>query len=575
MTEAEKEKQPLETENVREKNRLYTIKLYEKVRQRPFTDVGKIEEIMLPMSDGIRLRTICYIPQGITSGPVVIQRTCYSQMEDILEVHAREFCKRGFIFVIQWCRSSNGSEGKWIPNINERQDGLDTLNWLCEQPFTDCVGYWGNSYLAFTGWCMADAVPDKVKTMYLGVYGCDRHVSAYKDGLFRQDILTSWARDNAGVPIEADHLESCMYRPQIEVDEALWGVRLEWYRDWISNTDRTSNYWSQGLWKELKEIPGKMKIPVFIREGWYDHHLGSAIVTYADLSEESRKHSVFQIGPWNHGYSPAVTGQPLENLGDDSVQSPLDWFEQLLIKKEMPEKVVYTYCIGADKWEKWNQFSVPAAGKKIIYLDAEQENSKGKTLTKECAPGQSNVSFIYDPQNPVISHGAESLFSSQSGVGSLIQPECGYREDVVSFISGTIVDPVEIGGKIRVKLYVSSDVQDTAFSAKLMEIFEDGTTVNIRGTITTLAYRNGRTERGDYTPGEIVEINLEMWDISWMLKKGSKLRLDISSSDFPQYSIHSNFPGNWAMQKETQKAVQTIYTGEDYPSAIEIPYINA
>ncbi len=265
----------------------------------------------------------------------------------------------------------------------------------------------------------------------------------------------------------------------------------------------------------------------------------------------------------------------MENLGDDSVQSPLDWFEQLLIKKEMPEKVVYTYCIGADKWEKWNQFSVPAAGKKIIYLDAEQENSKGKTLTKECAPGQSNVSFIYDPQNPVISHGAESLFSSQSGVGSLIQPECGYREDVVSFISGTIVDPVEIGGKIRVKLYVSSDVQDTAFSAKLMEIFEDGTTVNIRGTITTLAYRNGRTERGDYTPGEIVEINLEMWDISWMLKKGSKLRLDISSSDFPQYSIHSNFPGNWAMQKETQKAVQTIYTGEDYPSAIEIPYINA
>lgn len=130
-----------------------------------------------------------------------------------------------------------------------------------------------------------------------------------------------------------------------------------------------------------------MKIPVFIREGWYDHHLGSAIVTYADLSEESRKHSVFQIGPWNHGYSPAVTGQPLENLGDDSVQSPLDWFEQLLIKKEMPEKVVYTYCIGADKWEKWNQFSVPAAGKKNYISGCGTGKQQRKNTYKRVCPG--------------------------------------------------------------------------------------------------------------------------------------------------------------------------------------------
>ena len=143
---------------------------------------------------------------------------------------------------------------------------------------------------------MADAVPEKVKTMYLGVYGCDRHTSAYKDGLFRQDILTAWAMGNAGVPVEAPLLESCAYRPQTEVDEKVWGVHLDWYRDWITNTDRDSAYWSDGFWKELKEIPGKVKIPVFIREGWYDHHLGSAIVTYESLSEEAKKHSVIQIG---------------------------------------------------------------------------------------------------------------------------------------------------------------------------------------------------------------------------------------------------------------------------------------
>lgn len=130
---------------------------------------------------------------------------------------------------------------------------------------------------------------------------------------------------------------------------------------------------------------------------------------------------------------------------------------------------------------------------------------------------------------------------------------------------------VAISGEINVKLYVSSDVDDTSFSAKLMEVFPDGTAVNIRGTITTLAYRNGAYRRGTYTPGEVVEINLKMWDIAWTAKSGSRLRLDISSSDFPQYAVHSNYSGIWSLQTETRIAHQTIYSGEKYPSQIELP----
>ena len=144
---------------------------------------------------------------------------------------------------------------------------------------------------------MADALPPQVKSMYLGVYGTDRHTSAYQDGLFRQDILTAWAQENAGVPIASNMMDSYRYRPQLHVDEALWGVSLPWYRDWISHTDRSDPYWSQGFWKMLKDIPGKVNIPVFIREGWYDHHLGSALVTYQDLSPQAKAHSILQIGP--------------------------------------------------------------------------------------------------------------------------------------------------------------------------------------------------------------------------------------------------------------------------------------
>ena len=565
--------QQSEQEKFVEQSLRQTKELYRNVSGEEY-EVGERQEWLLPMRDGVRLRTMIQFPGKLlrdTSAepqkyPIVLQRSCYPHAERLLELHAREYSKRGFVFVYQWCRGTGGSEGTWIPNIHERNDGLDTLEYLSRQPYTDCIGYWGDSYLAFTGWCMADAVPEKVKTMYLGVYGCDRYTSAYKDGLFRQDILTAWAMGNAGIPVKAPLLESCAYRPQTEVDEKMWGVHLDWYRDWITNTDRDSAYWSSGFWKELKEIPGKVKIPVFIREGWYDHHLGSAIATYESLSEEAKKHSVIQIGPWNHGYNLAVTDQPLTNLTDDKVASPLNWFSLILKEKKLPDKAAYTYVIGADAWKKWNEFPVHIGKKQEWFL--QDGNGLGK------APGErAEISYLYDPENPVLSHGAEALFASQDSVGSIHQPQPGYRDDVVTFLSAPVLEDIEIEGKIRVRLFVKSDAEDTAFSAKLMEVFENGECVNIRGSITTLAYRNGNPHRGTYTPGEIVEICIDMWDVAWMIRKGSLLRLDISSSDFPQYSVHSNYPGIWSEQTQAKKAEQTILMGEQYPSEIVLPVV--
>ena len=170
------------------------------------------------------------------------------------------------------------------------------------------MGYWGCSYLALTGWLIADILPEKVKTMYLTHYGTFRHVSAYKDGLFRHDVLTAWAMENAGYPVTADYLESCRFRPHAEVDERLWGKKLEWYRKWVTSTDASDEYWNTGVWGLLKEIPSRVKVPVYMGEGWYDHHLGSAIETYRSLSEEAKKKSKFVIGAWDHNFNVVVKG---------------------------------------------------------------------------------------------------------------------------------------------------------------------------------------------------------------------------------------------------------------------------
>lgn len=551
----------------------YMKELYSQAEQKESHYVAKKEEIMLPVSDGSRLKTTIWYPNDIACAPAVLVRSCYPDSRVIQETDAEEFCKRGFIFILQWCRGIGGSEGVWEPNVNDRKDGLDTLEWLNSQEFIESIGYWGNSYLAYTGWCMADAVPDKVKCMYLGVYGTNRYISAYKDGMFRQDILTSWAQGNAGIPIEADLLESYSFRPQIKVDRELWKADLEWYRTWISNTDGDSDYWNSGLWGRLKETPSKMKIPVCMWEGWYDHHLGSAVATYMNLSEEAKAHSVFRIGPWNHSHQPAITHQSVKNLADDSVQAPLSWFTQILKDKELPGGRVETYVIGADRWETWKTLPVPAEDSKVFYLSSKAAAGKEYGMSGKTGGKEGRATYVYDPLNPVMSRGCESAFSTQTAVGSMEQPPCGFREDVISFVSETVEEAFEINGEIQVKLFVSTDAEDTAFTAKVMEIFEDGTAVNIRGSITTLAYRNGAAARGTYKPDSVVEITVSMWDIAWLVQKGSRLRVDISSSDFPQYSVHSNYPGVWALQEKTKKANQTIYFGGAYPSRIELPCV--
>lgn len=531
---------------------------------------GGQTELFLEMEDGVRLRTWITKPDRGSRFPVILIRTCYTGQIPELEVKAEEFARRGFACVVQWCRGINGSGGEWVPNIYDRSDGLCTMNWLNGQDWAESIGYWGDSYLAYTGWCMADSVPDKCRTMYLGVYGCDRHVSAYKDGLFRQDILTGWAMQNAGKPISADYLESAAFRPQAEVDEKLWGVRLDWYRDWITNTDRDCEYWSTGLWRDLREVPGKMKIPVLIREGWFDHHLGSAIATYTYLSEEARTHTTLRIGPWNHSYRPALTETDVGSLEDESVKVPLEWIYRILVKKEIPDGEVQTYVCGEDRWESNPSYPLQKDREAVFFLDASVKKAGAFGLAEE--EGQTTkTGYVYDPEHPVLSYGTTSSFTQMEVVGSLRQPPCGWRPDVLSFVSAPLQKDLQINGQIIVRLCVSSDAPDTAFTAKIMEIRADKKAFNIRDSITTLGYRGGSPHRIPYEKDSVVQAEIVMWDISWTLKKGSRLRLDISSSDFPQYAVHPNREGPWSLAADTVPAAQTVYTGKGYPSAVILP----
>lgn len=569
-----------------------------------------VEEMMLPMPDGVGLKTYIFhmeqddLHRKDRMWPVILQRSPYFHAMDSYRIHGAELARRGFVYIVQCCRGTGESEGVWEPNVNERQDGLCTVNWLADQAWVKNIGYWGDSYLALTGWCMADTVPEKVKGMYLGVYGTDRFTSAYCKGLFRHDVLTSWAMENAGRPVEADYLESCRFRPHNRVDEALWGGELAWYRDWIRSVKEDDPYWQEGFWQLLRDIPKKVKIPLLIREGWYDHHLGSALKSFETLNDEVKAKCTLQIGSWNHFSMNCLEWDDPKNLQNSEVESMVGWFWQLLVEEQVPKKKIHIYIIGADKWieaeewpvrpdhiKTWTLSSKQKTDKAIVYGLAElndklNDNRKGESAT-ECVNSSGDtrkkvyvdrknsgeetagkVEYIYDPDNPVPSLGGESMLKTMEHVGSMLQPEAGWREDVISFVSEQVKEDFVIGGKIRVYLTVASDCEDSAFTAKLMEVRENGESVNIRSSITTIA---ADRSDGAYEPGTRTEVCIEMWDIAWLVKAGSRMRLDISSSDFPQYAVHTNYPGIWSEQEKCRVAHQTIFC--DGNSRLEIPVL--
>lgn len=546
----------------------------------PQNEIGSCYEEMLLMNDGVKLRTIIYRPVTDRAAPTIVMRTCYPQNDYIYRAAAKEYCIRGFNYIYQYCRGTGGSEGIWEPNVNERADGKATIDWICEQDWVGDTGYAGCSYLSLTGWLIADIVPEKVKTMYLTHYGTQRFVSAFQDGMFRHDVLTAWTMENAGYPVTADYLESCMYHPQIEVDEKLWGKKIDWYRKWITSTDRSDEYWNTGFWKLLKDIPSRVKIPLYIGEGWYDHHLASAIETYQSLSEECREKSRFLVGAWEHGFNVKLEDVEGTHFENDDILRTFYWFWDILVEKKQPEARIDYYVIGEDCWYSRKKFEIKDQKKLRLYISDDFDSCKiisDKTdvykLKRENNKSEGKITWKFDPNYPVKTHGAESLLVTKEEQGSLRQHKPGYRKDVVSCISEPFEESITVIGKMQVVLTVATDVEDTAFVAKIMEVRSNGEAYNMRTGITTLGYRNQSDTRQIYEPGEKVQIIIDMWDLAWKIKKGSRLRVDLTSSDFPQYSVHSNFAGCWATQKKVRSANQQVYYGGYAESYISLPLL--
>jgi putative CocE/NonD family hydrolase len=549
-----------------------------------YTSAAAREEVvMVSMDDGVKLVTEIYYPEGEGPWPVILIRNPYN-VPGGAGVIAKIFTYYGYVGIHQTTRGRADSEGEWLPFFNERKDGLATLAWLTKQPWQNGnIGLFGASYLSMVQWAVADALPPEVKTMVPLVWGSDLHTVAYEGGMFRPEVATTWAAlmhdetlDNFNM---YDFYRAVRHRPHAEVDELFFGAKLPWYQQWLESDSLDAPLWQLPDAKQLVEVPELTQVPVLSIGGWNDIFLPSQLGDFKRLASRSKSRLI--IGPWNHltGVSDGIV--PLDNAGDlmQLMGRIMNWFDHHLKGAPLEDwGPIETYAIRDDQWRRWQDWPPAAPSARLYFNKAVESNScTGGALLNTPPVLKESVSYVYDPENPVPSRGGAGLLSfaipGWGGTPPSMRDQKGLceRDDVLTFTSPKLKEDVHIMGKMRVALHVASDVDDTSFTAKVIDVAPDGTAVNIRDGITALSYRNGARAPIAYKPGELVELELEFWPIEWKVPKGHRIRVDISSSNFPAFMVHTNYAGPWAQQAKTRTANQTLVIGPETVGYLEVP----
>ncbi len=546
----------------------------------PTDRYGNMVEVPVVMRDGIKLNTRVYFPASTGPWPVILERSPYPQMKQLTELTSKQFTKYGYVVVSQECRGKGDSEGEWLPFENERNDGIDTLQWIVKQSWMNGnIAMYGLSYGGFEQWIVADQLPKEVKTLFIGVFGTERYRQMYMNGMFRHEIYTSWAIENAGVPTEAEpgevYQQTLRIRPHINMDSTFFGQEFPWYRNWITNVSQSSEFWQNGIWSKLSSIPKDITVPLYLVGGWYDHHLDGMVCGYENLTDEVKRKSRFVIGPWIHTLQPGgdLTYPNSEYI---SLIEAVKWFNHHLKgdSYDHPKGVVESYIIRENKWKVWEGGIKSREINKVYFNTNSSPDNQNFTLSYT-QPEPNKINYLYDPSNPVKTKGGEALLAwispgfNGAAPSSVLQEPVGLRSDVCSFVSSVLEEDMKIVGTIKVHLRVSTNAEDTSFTVKISEQFPDGNSYNIRDGITSISYRNGAIMPQDYSQGEVVDLEIELWPITWSIKAGSKLRVDISSSNFPAYHLHPNIKGNWASEERFKLAEQKIHLGEG--TFLEIP----
>ena len=585
--------------------------------------------VMIPMRDGVLLATDIYFPAldgqpAPGKFPIILERTPYDKAGSGNVTNGTYYARRGYVCAIQDVRGRFVSEGEWYPFAKEAPDGYDTVEWLAAQEWSDGqVGTMGASYCGSDQSALATLNPPHLSTMIVAVGASNYyHCSMRQNGALEQRFMI-YAFRMATTSKEAfadANIKAAIDRAFANVGE--WVSRaplkkgtsplrmLPNYEQWVLDLfthGEYDDYWKQRGYAISQYYEEHADVPTLYLGGWYDSYARATCENYTALSKMKKSQQVLMMGPWTHG-GWGVTNAGDVDFGNHSFINYNDlrlaWFDHFL--KGMHTEVsdwapVKIFVMGTGEgipnyqgrlhhsgyWRDEQDFPLPDTQFTPYYLHADGELSTALPTTDD-----STSRFSFDPRDPVPTIGGGiSAADPIMGAGAFDQRgnsrffgcqdtlPLNARSDVLTFQTPPLENDVEVTGPITVKLHASSSARDTDFTAKLIDVcplsddFPDGLAINLTDSIIRARYRNGWDAPELLEPGKVYEFVFQLYPTSNIFKKGHRIRLDISSSNWPRFDANPNTGGDLGVERRLEIAEQTLHHDSEHPSHVVLPII--
>jgi len=501
---------------------------------------------MVPMSDGVRLATDVYLPEGDGPWPTILARTPYGRFK------IDELTARGYAVVTQDWRGYGWSEGEKMPfeaeGWGEHRDGYDTARWIIDQNWSNgLIGTWGGSALGISQNLMAGSYPPGLVCQHILAAADDLYSQMFfQGGVFRKSLVEGWWS---------------AFGNQQQLLELL----------------SHPNYDSRWRLLNCKERVSNMTYPAIHIGGWFDIFSQGTIDSFVTrqhlASAGSRGNQILIMGPWWHGgMGSTVQGDltfPENSLYPELWPDTIRFYDHWLKGKENgveDDPPVRYYVMGdvenhdapGNEWRSARDWPVPHVNLSL-YL-----SSHG--LVKEPGPDEA-ISYLYDPRDPVPTVGGANLILP---AGPRDQRQVETRDDVIVFSTPPLEVPVEVTGRIYVQLFAESSCPDTDFMAKLTDVYPDGRSILLLDGAIRASHRISMERIDPLERGEVYEFWIDLWSTSIVFDKGHRIRLDITSSNAPRFLPNPN-TGSYPFSEETCISNNTIHMGRRYPSRIILP----
>lgn len=586
------------------------------------------KDVMVRMRDGVGLRTDLYFPakDGVKIEgrfPAILQRTPYNK-DDAASHFGPFYASHGYVAIAQDVRGRFGSEGVWHMMTDDVPDGCDTAAWIGAQPWSNGrFGTYGTSYVGGTQHALAECNPPGLAAEVPVCAVADAGYFGMRNGGAFELRFMNWiffttpdgsreARDPATrAALEEAHRHVREYLLALPLRKGMTPLHLiPEYEDWLVYAlghGANDHYWKQPGFGVTDQAARYKDVPVYLIGGWYDSWARQTTMSYTALSKSKRGPIKMIMGPWIHGeqmhhaHGQVEFGEPAA-LDDEAFH--LRWYDRWLkgtgngAESDAPVKIFVMGGGSEEKtadgrhlhggvWRDEHEWPLARTRWTPYYLHAGGTLSTGKPT--ELA---SRTSFEFDPRHPVPTIGG----NISSGYDILLQgawdqkcaPEVwnctdtlplSARNDVVVFETGPLAAELEITGPIDVKLWASSSAVDTDFTAKLVDVhppskdFPAGIAMNLEDGIIRARFRNSLEHEDLMKPGEIYEFTIRLYPSSNVFKAGHRIRLDISSSNFPRFDVNPNTGEPLNDNRRTVSATNTIYHDRAHLSHVILPVI--